>query len=120
MKLPLQITLRDISHSDAVEDAIRQKAEKLDRFYSHIMACRVTVEMPGKHKHQGKEFEVRIDITVPGSEIVVNKLHGEDLHVVLRDAFDAAKRRLEDYSQVQRGDVKAHATPPQAAAETEA
>lgn len=108
MKIPLQITLRDIPSSDAVEAAIREKADKLDQFYPHLMSCRVTVEIPGKHKHQGKEFNVRIDITVPGSEIVVNRTHHEDIYVSLRDAFDAAKRQLEDYGRKQRGDIKAH------------
>jgi ribosomal subunit interface protein len=108
MKIPLQITLRDIPHSDAIEAAIREKAEKLDRFYQHVMSCRVTVEMLGKHKHQGKEFNVRIDITVPGSELVVNRIHHEDIYVVLRDAFDAARRQLEDYGRKQHGDVKTH------------
>lgn len=108
MKLPLQITLRDIPHSEAVEAAIREKAERLDRFYPHIMSCRVTVEIPGKHKHQGKLFKVLIDITVPGSEIVVNRDQHEDVYVALRDGFDAVKRKLEDYGRKQRGDTKAH------------
>lgn len=111
MKLPLQIILRDIPQSEAVETAIREKVAKLELFYTHMMSCRVTVEIPGKHKHQGKDFSIRLDITVPGSEIVVNKEHGEDIYVVLRDAFDAAKRQLEDYSRKQRGDVKAHTHP---------
>jgi ribosomal subunit interface protein len=116
MKLPLQITLRDISHSDAVEQAVREKAEKLDQFYPQIMGCRVTVEMPGKHKHQGRQFAVRIDITVPGSEIVVNRERDEDVYVALRDGFDAARRQLEDYNRRQRGDVKHHEPPQRAAA----
>jgi len=117
MKLPLQIILRDIAQSEAVETAIREKVDKLDHFYPHIMSCRVTVEMPGKHKNQGKDFAIHIDITVPGSEIVVNKEHGEDIYVVLRDAFDAAKRQLEDYGRKQRGDVKSHALPAAPASE---
>lgn len=108
MKIPLQITLRDIPASEAVEAAIREKAGKLDQFYPHIVSCRVAVEIPGKHKHQGKEFNVRIDITVPGSEIVVNRVHSEDIYVSLRDAFDAAKRQLEDYGRKQRGEIKTH------------
>lgn len=108
MKLPLQVTLRDIPHSEAVETAIREKAEKLDQFHPAIMGCRVAVELPGKHKHQGKQFSVRIDVTVPGSEIVVNRERAEDLYVVLRDAFDAAKRQLEEHARRLRGDVKHH------------
>lgn len=110
MMIPLQITLRDIPQSDAVEAAIREKAEKLERFYPHIMGCRVTVEIPGKHKHQGKMFNVRIDITVPGGEVVVNRDLDEDIYVALRDAFNSAKRQIEDYGRKQRGDTKSHET----------
>ena len=108
MQIPLQITIRDMEHSDALEAHIRDKAQKLDEFFDHIMSCRVVVETPHKHQHQGKQFNVRIDIGVPGSEIVVNHDHHEDVYVALRDAFDAAKRQLEDYARKIRGDIKTH------------
>lgn len=108
MHIPLQITIRDVEHSEALETHIREKATKLDEFFKHIMSCRVVVEVPHKHHQQGKQFNVRIDIGVPGSEIVVNRDHAEDVYVALRDAFDAAKRRLEDYARKIRGDVKKH------------
>lgn len=108
MKIPLQITIRGIDHSDALETHIRDKAAKLDEFFDRIMSCRVVVDVPHKHHQQGKQFTVRIDIGVPGSEIVVNRDHGEDVYVALRDAFDAAKRQLEDYARRIRGDVKTH------------
>jgi ribosomal subunit interface protein len=109
MQTPLQITIRDMEHSDALETHIRDKVAKLEEFSSHITSCRVVVEIPHKHQHQGKQFNVRIDIGVPGSEIVVNRDHAEDVYVALRDAFDAAKRQLEDYARKIRGDVKTHA-----------
>ncbi len=108
MQIPVQITIRDMEHSEALEARIREKAHKLDEFFNHIMSCRVVVEMPHKHHHQGKQFNVRIDIGVPGSEIVVNRDHAEDVYVALRDAFSAAKRQLEDYVRKVRGDVKTH------------
>lgn len=108
MQRPLQIVLRDMPPSDAVETHIREKVEKLESFYPHIIGCRATVEVAGKHKNQGRLFNVRIDITVPGSELVVNRDLHEDLYVALRDAFDAAKRQLEDYARRQRGDTKIH------------
>ena len=108
MKLPMQITIRDVEHSEALETHIREKVQKLDEFFKNIMSCRVVVEMPHKHHHQGKQFNVRIDIGVPGNEIVVNRDHSEDVYVSLRDAFDAAKRQLEDYARKIRGDVKKH------------
>lgn len=108
MQIPLQITIRDMGHSEALETHIRDKVNKLEEFFNHIMSCRVVVDVPHKHHHQGKQFNVRIDIGVPGSEIVVNRDHAEDVYVALRDAFDAAKRQLEDYARKMRGDIKAH------------
>lgn len=108
MHIPMQITIRDIEHSEALESRIRDKAKKLDEFFDHIMSCRVVVEVPHKHQHQGKQFNVRIDLGVAGGEIVVNRDHAEDVYVALRDAFDAAKRQLEDYVRKLRGDVKKH------------
>lgn len=108
MQTPLQITVRNIEHSDALETRIRDKAQKLEEFCKHIMSCRIVVEAPHKHHHQGKQFNVRIDIGVPGNEIVVNRDHHEDVYVALRDAFNAAKRQLEDYARKIRGDVKTH------------
>lgn len=111
MKLPLQITWRDIPPSEALEAAIRERADKLDLFYPHIMACRVTVGITGKHKHQGQQFAVAVDLSVPGKEIVVNRDHDEDAYGALRDAFDHARRQLEDFARIQRGDVKLHQEP---------
>src|SRR5512134_2414421 len=108
MQIPLQISLHGIAHSDALYDAIRAKAQKLERYYERVMSCRVVLELDARHKRQGKQFVVRIDLKVPGGEIAVTHEHDEELEIALRDAFDAARRRLEDYARVQRGDVKRH------------
>jgi ribosomal subunit interface protein len=108
MQIPLQITVRGMEHSEALETHIRDKANKLEEFFDRIMSCRVIVEVPHKHQHQGKQFNVRIDIGVPGSEIVVTRDHAEDVYVALRDGFDAAKRQIEEYVRKMRGDVKTH------------
>jgi ribosomal subunit interface protein len=108
MQIPLQISLHGIEHSDALYNAIREKAEKLDRYYDRVMSCRVVLELAGRHKRQGKQFTVRIDLKVPGGEIVITHQHDEELQIALRDAFDAARRKLEDYARGQRGDVKHH------------
>ncbi len=108
MQIPLQITIRGVEQSEALEQHIRDKAKKLDEFFNHVMSCRVVVEVPHKHHQQGKLYNVRIDIGVAGGEIVVNRDRAEDIYVALRDAFDAAKRQLEDYARKLRGDVKKH------------
>lgn len=105
MQIPLQITLRNIAHSDAVEAAIRKRADKLDRYHKHIVSCRVVVEIPSRHKQQGKEFVVRLDIKVPGNEIAINHDHHEDVYRALQDAFLAARRKLEDHARRRAGSL---------------
>ena len=113
MDLPLQITWRGLTPSEAVEADIRDKAAKLEQFHDHIVSVRVVVERPHQHHQQGNLFHVSLDIKVPGKEIAVGRgpaahqAH-EDAYVAIRDAFDAARRQLQDYNRVQRGDVKVH------------
>jgi ribosomal subunit interface protein len=106
MQNQVQITVRDMDHSPALDDHIRQGITKLEQFFTPITSCRVVAEAPHKHHHQGRQFMVRLDIAVPGKEIVVNHEHSEDVYVALRDAFDAAKRQLEDYSRKRRGETR--------------
>jgi len=108
MKVPLVVTVRGFEHSDALEAAIREHAQKLEQFHSNVTSCRVTAEQISKHRQQGREFSVRIDLRVPGKEILVSRDHHEDIYVALRDAFDSAKRQLEDLVREHRGDVKLH------------
>ena len=139
MENPLQITFRNMPPSPAIEDAIRQKAGKLDSYYDRILGCHVVVEAPHRHHHKGKAFLIRIDLKVPGGELVVNRarnrleaaklgdpeLAGQDLaeshepskhaahrdvYVAIRDAFNSARRKLQDYARKRRGEVKAHET----------
>jgi ribosomal subunit interface protein len=104
----IQLTIRDIPSSFALKDHIRKKAEKLDHYYSRIQRCRIVVDVPQKHKHQGKLFRVRIDLLVPGKELVVNHKMDEDVYIAIRDAFNAVLRQLETYSSRRRGDIKVH------------
>jgi hypothetical protein len=53
---------------------------------------------------------------VPGGKIVVSREPGEDhshedLHVAVRDAFDAVRRRLQDHMRRLDGDTKQHERP---------
>jgi ribosomal subunit interface protein len=106
--LPVQITVRDMQSSSALESHLRKKAMKLSQYCHHINSCRIVIHVPQKHKHQGKLFSVCIDLTVPGKELVVNRKLDEDVYVAIRDAFQALQRQLESYSRKRRGDVKVH------------
>lgn len=108
MQVPLQITFHDVAHSDALESHTRDKAAKLEQFYASLIACKVVIAQPAQHQHKGKPFNIRIDLSVPGAEIVVGRQQDEDVYVALRDAFNAARRKLEDYGRRQRLEVKTH------------
>jgi len=117
MHLPMQITFRHMEHSPALEARIQELAGRLDRYSQEVMSCRVVVEAPHKHHHQGSLYSVHLDITLPGGEIAVardqhDRHAHEDAHVALRDAFAAAERQLEQFVQRRRKDVKEHAPPP--------
>jgi cold shock CspA family protein len=141
MKVPLKITFRNMPPSAAIEENILEKAAKLDSLFDDITSCRVIVEAPHRRHHKGKAYVVRIDITVPGDELVINRapkrldaakashpeelekdlseIHEpskhaarEDLYVAIRDAFNAAGRKLQDYARRRRGKKKTHEPAP--------
>jgi len=109
MKQPLEVRFLGLEPSAAVEEAARAKAAKLDQFRGDLMSCRVTIELPHKHRHQGQPFEVRIDVTMTGRELCVDRVRNEDIYVALRDAFDDMMRRIEDSGHRVRGQEKQHA-----------
>jgi cold shock CspA family protein len=135
--IPTQITFRGLAHSDDLDSDVRERVGWLEQFYAGIVRCRVLIEVPHRHRHDGRHFHVRIELTVPGgAPIVVShepSLHGrakdvedevhrketeiESVHryagVAIRQAFDAARRRLEDFGREQRGAVKTHDVPAQ-------
>jgi ribosome-associated translation inhibitor RaiA len=100
----LQITFRGMPPSPAVERRIRERADKLERFHGRIGGCRVVVEAPHRHHAKGRLYAVRLIISIPGQEVLVSKGVGEDhayedVYVAVRDAFDAAARRLDDVAR---------------------
>jgi hypothetical protein len=130
--IPTQVTFHGLRHSVVLEADVRERVAWLEQFYENIIRCRVRLEVPHRHRHDGRHFHVRVELTVPsGSPIVVShepSLHGglkhieenahhketeiEGVHryarVAIREAFDAARRRLEDFAREQRGAVKTH------------
>lgn len=133
MRLPVQITWRDMAPSTAVGAKIHEEAAKLEEFYNRITSCRVMIEIPHRYENGGYQFHIRIDLTVPGAEIVVNHeptLHNslrrmeseehakgeelsaphKDVYVAIRDAFKVARRKLQEYAHRRNGAVKHHET----------
>lgn len=116
MQLPLQVTFRQMDASPALERRVRELAMRLEKFSEQIMRCHVIVEAP-HHQQQGGLFQVRMDITVPDSEIAVGRSHSlhhshEDVYVALRDVFRAARRKLENYERARRATHRGRVSPP--------
>ena len=97
MKIPLQISSRKMTLSSGTIDIIKQKVQKLELFCDKIIACRIMVETPHRHKNHGSLYNISIDISVPGAELAVNKEANEDMFVAIRDAFEAARRQIIQY-----------------------
>lgn len=113
MQIPLEISTRDVTLSPPIEAELRKRSQKLERFYGRITSCRIAVERPtGNHHQEGGPFRVRVYISVPGSELVADK-QAEEIFAAIRDAFDAAERQVEAFSQRRRGDVKSQVLPPE-------
>ena len=113
MQTPLQITFRHIDASPAVEAKVRERVAELEQVHDRIISCRVIIEAPSHRHREGGLFHIRVDLKVPGREIVVKRDPSEhhaheDIYVSVRDCFDAVRRQLEDHARRQRGDVKAH------------
>jgi ribosomal subunit interface protein len=81
--------------TEALEARIQERVFRLEKFSDKIISCRVTVEQLGRHHHQGRPFSLRINLRLPGTAIEIEQEH-EDFQVALRDAFQAATRKLEE------------------------
>src|SRR5262245_48549211 len=108
MLLSLELRQKDVTLPPAMADEVMERARRLERHVDRITRCRVTIEGSGKHHRQGW-YSVKIDLLVPGTEIVIHKQEALNLDLALKKAFEAAERRLEDRQSRRRGFVKVHA-----------
>lgn len=117
LERPLQITFQGLPVSPAVEDRIRREAARLERMFDRLVGCSVVVEAPHQHQRKGVLYEVGVELRVPGGPpLVVGRAHHDaqahqDVMVAVRDAFAAARRRLQQHAEKLRADVKTHEEP---------
>ncbi len=113
MPVDAQISFRHMKTSEALESLIQGRAAELEQFSDRITACRVMIEASAKRHRQGNTYHVRVELSVPGGTIIADQDPGldhahEDPHVAVRDAFDAARRRLQDHMRRMDGQIKTH------------
>lgn len=108
MQVPVQVTFRDVKHSEEVNDHINQKVEKLNQVADTIISCHVVIEYASKQQQNGKLYNARIVTNVPNKELVSTHNHDENMYVAIRDAFEDMMRQLEEYSNMHHGRKKHH------------
>ncbi|MGB3572563.1 MAG: HPF/RaiA family ribosome-associated protein [Phormidesmis sp.] len=114
MRVPPEISYRGVNKTDALESLIAEKIDKLEKFYTQISSCHLSVEKVHDHPESGSPYRVRIDITVPEDrEIVVDKspdsgVQYQPLEAIIRDAFDIANRQLKELNEQQHNHKKTH------------
>lgn len=107
MDVPLEVRFHDLDSSEAAETLIRQRVARLEKLYPRLITCRVTIAKPHRAQRPGTGFDVRIDLSVPGSELVVSNAsqhatqnyRDPGLPEVIDEAFDAAERQLLQYKE---------------------
>lgn len=107
--LPVDVVFRNLQRSEAIDARIRAKAEELAVFDPRLQECRAVVDLPHRHQKHGDRFGVRLTLKVPGRrDLVIEQGPGSDVHQVVHDAFEVAKRQLKAQAQRRRGEVKHH------------
>lgn len=116
MQVPLEIRFHNLEPSSAMEQAIRERAEKLDRLFDRLVSCQVAVEARHKQHRKGNVYTVSIQLGVPQGKLNVSRAAEKsapdfahpDVYTAMRVAFDAAERQLLDYKRQMSGEVKTH------------
>ena len=112
MRVPVEITYRNVTKSDAIEKLIYEKVDKLNDFHDNIVSCRISIDQHKESKSSGNRYHVGIGVRVPpGKELVVRQKSAEEgsnefLRTVITEAFKTITRQLKKLKQKQRGIVK--------------
>ena len=101
MDTPVEVHFHGIDKSEAIEQRVRDKVAKLGRHFSRMTSCRVVLDAPHRSPQKPKVFLIKIEIGVPSRRpiIVSHEREGshasEELLLALRDAFEAALRKVD-------------------------
>jgi hypothetical protein len=114
MSADIQITFLGMPRSTSVESQVQRWVARLEKVFGRVQRCATFIELPHHHGRKGQTFRVRVELVVPGDNIIVSHDAGidhthENVYVALADAFRAARRQLQDHARIVRGDVKLHA-----------
>ncbi|ALX34886.1 hypothetical protein PATSB16_19290 [Pandoraea thiooxydans] len=114
MLIPTQIIFRNIPSSDAVSAEVLKQLDKLQRSRQEILGCHVTIEALEKHQHQGRQYQVRVHLTMAnGTAAITREYADEDAYVAVRGVLEAISR---DLTEKRRARVRSRRASPRVAA----
>jgi ribosomal subunit interface protein len=113
MDRPLELAFHNMKSSSELEALVRERVDRLEEVYSHIIGCRVTIELENHTHRTGNIPDVRIDVQVPGESLIVNHQHSVegDAFTSVHKAFDAVAHQLKGYKARKALHVKLHELP---------
>jgi ribosomal subunit interface protein len=115
MQTPVEISWHNMDPAPHIEKRVNERVARLEKFFGRIIASRVVIEAPHQRHRVGNEYEVRVEVTVPGGILAIDRRPGNDhAHadplVALRDAFDAMERKLRRWKDEHSGRPELHET----------
>ena len=106
---PIQVSYRGLDPSPALSELIQTETEHLQRLNHRIHSLRVVVAAPPHHQRHGSPFRVRVELTIPGAELVVDGDHDVDAYQATRHAFDTLRRQLTTIQERRQAKQRVHA-----------
>lgn len=111
--IPLKVDYKNFEAHPDLNPLIQEQTIKLEKYFDRITSCHVVVSRPHQHHVNGNVYHVHIELHIPGNNIAITKESERDIRhdnpsVAIRDAFKSASRKLQDYADILRNDIKAH------------
>ncbi len=103
MDKPLRITFDNLQPSEAVEADVRSRMARLDAICDRMTGARVVIGSPHRGPTRAKTYAVRIELALPGHDLVVSREPVGDLQGAMTAAFEVARRRLRGIVERSRG-----------------
>ena len=97
--IPLKLTLRHSGHSAGLLEEVQRGSDRLAELRARVSRCDVLLESPSHHHRHGSQWRARIDLTIPGKEILVDHALAEDPYSAVHQAFAIAAQKIESFRQ---------------------
>jgi len=110
MKVPLELTYRDVKQTAEITAYVKNRAHKLEQYSDHIIKCKVVIESYIRKQTQ-LLYNVRITLAIPHYELATHNNVSDNMFKSIHTAFNRVQRQLEDHHRTMEGFVKHHAEP---------